>query len=47
MMRNIVLYGDCLTKLKEIPDRYVQTCVTLEQAGERDAARQMMSSEDP
>src|SRR5271170_2704508 len=27
-MRNTVLYGDCLTKLKEIPACCVQTCVT-------------------
>jgi DNA modification methylase len=27
-MRDVVLYGDCLAKLKEIPDGSVQTCVT-------------------
>ena len=27
-MRNAVLYGDCITKLREIPDGSAQTCVT-------------------
>jgi DNA modification methylase len=27
-MRDVVLYGDCLAKLKELPDSCVQTCVT-------------------
>jgi len=27
-MRNFVLYGDCITRLKEIPTGSVQTCVT-------------------
>jgi site-specific DNA-methyltransferase (adenine-specific) len=28
MKRNIVLYGDCLTRLRELPDSCIQTCVT-------------------
>lgn len=28
MVRDLVLYGSCLIRLKEIPDGSVQTCVT-------------------